>query len=205
MHFLVDRLTLGGIISSQAAMVLSSVVVGVVLLVSTIPGNIPGFVAALQAAAIVIGTASIQAGALGQLRESALRLQEAAPWIWGSFASKVHLKTPASVLLKRFYRIQCQNLTFQYPSRRDSAIARVTAQMEHGQLVALIGHNGAGKTTFARCLLGHLTPTSGVVLVDGAPLAVNPAWTATSACVAQCKARDHLPFSVRIRQTMPVI
>ncbi len=38
-----------------------------------------------------------------------------------------------------------------------------------GELVGMIGSNGAGKTTIFRVALGLLTPTSGRVLVDGGP------------------------------------
>ncbi|MCX6136247.1 MAG: dipeptide/oligopeptide/nickel ABC transporter ATP-binding protein, partial [Ignavibacteriales bacterium] len=42
--------------------------------------------------------------------------------------------------------------------------------IERGECVGLIGASGSGKTTFARCLAGLYTPTSGVICVDGKQL-----------------------------------
>ncbi len=43
----------------------------------------------------------------------------------------------------------------------------VTLQIEQGEFVALLGHNGCGKSTVAKLLNGMLVPGSGKVLVDG--------------------------------------
>ncbi len=43
----------------------------------------------------------------------------------------------------------------------------ISLTIEDGESVAVMGANGSGKTTFARCLNGLLLPTQGEVLVDG--------------------------------------
>jgi ABC-2 type transport system ATP-binding protein len=50
---------------------------------------------------------------------------------------------------------------------RTVAVERVDFVVEPGQLVGLIGHNGAGKTTCLSMLMGLLRPTEGRVLVGG--------------------------------------
>lgn len=50
------------------------------------------------------------------------------------------------------------------------ALFGVTLAVQPGQAVALLGSNGAGKTTVARVASGLVTPTSGQVLVDGQDL-----------------------------------
>lgn len=40
-------------------------------------------------------------------------------------------------------------------------------QIEQGEFVALLGHNGCGKSTMAKLLNGMLTPSAGQVVVDG--------------------------------------
>ena len=41
--------------------------------------------------------------------------------------------------------------------------------MEPGELVALVGHNGSGKSTFLRLVAGLLEPSDGVLVVANAP------------------------------------
>ena len=43
-------------------------------------------------------------------------------------------------------------------------------RIEAGQMVGLIGRNGAGKTTMMRTLMGHLPMLGGQLLLDGADL-----------------------------------
>jgi branched-chain amino acid transport system ATP-binding protein len=50
------------------------------------------------------------------------------------------------------------------------AVSDVSLPLHKGELHALIGTNGAGKSTLINLLSGELSPTSGVVLLDGAPL-----------------------------------
>jgi ABC-type polysaccharide/polyol phosphate transport system ATPase subunit len=47
------------------------------------------------------------------------------------------------------------------------ALENVTASIEEGDRVGLIGHNGAGKTTLLRVLAGVYPPTAGTVSVRG--------------------------------------
>lgn len=47
------------------------------------------------------------------------------------------------------------------------AIDDLSLTLEHGSRVALIGHNGAGKSTILRVMAGIYPPTSGCVTVEG--------------------------------------
>jgi ABC-2 type transport system ATP-binding protein len=47
------------------------------------------------------------------------------------------------------------------------ALDRVELEISKGEIFALLGPNGAGKTTLISIVCGIVTPTSGVVLVDG--------------------------------------
>lgn len=55
------------------------------------------------------------------------------------------------------------------------ALFDVSLHVEPGEAVALLGANGAGKTTVARVASGLVAPTTGAVLVDGADLRGAPA------------------------------
>jgi energy-coupling factor transport system ATP-binding protein len=57
------------------------------------------------------------------------------------------------------------SVSFQYPDG-PVALHDVYAEIEAGSCVAIIGKNGAGKTTFVKCINGLIKPTSGDVVVD---------------------------------------
>jgi peptide/nickel transport system ATP-binding protein len=50
------------------------------------------------------------------------------------------------------------------------AVRAVTLDIRRGEVLAIVGETGCGKTTLARTLLGLQTPTAGEVLFDGEPL-----------------------------------
>ncbi|MBN1560906.1 ATP-binding cassette domain-containing protein [candidate division KSB1 bacterium] len=65
--------------------------------------------------------------------------------------------------------ITVEHISFAYPSHGDSPrniLTDVSIDIRPGESIAIMGHNGSGKTTFARCLNGLLIPSSGAVVVD---------------------------------------
>ncbi|HEY9141770.1 MAG TPA: ABC transporter ATP-binding protein [Bryobacteraceae bacterium] len=54
------------------------------------------------------------------------------------------------------------------------AVDRVTLEVSRGEIFGFLGPNGAGKSTTIRMLCGLLTPTSGLALVNGIDVAVDP-------------------------------
>lgn len=55
-----------------------------------------------------------------------------------------------------------------------TAVDSVSFSIEPGQVVGLLGHNGAGKTTIMKMLTGFLEPSAGQVLVDGVDVQQQP-------------------------------
>ena len=47
---------------------------------------------------------------------------------------------------------------------------RITMAIATGESVGILGHNGMGKTTLLRCLIGALKPSAGSVVLDGAEI-----------------------------------
>ncbi len=54
-----------------------------------------------------------------------------------------------------------------------AAVEDVTFNIGNHEIVGLLGHNGAGKTTIMRMLSGYLEPTAGSIMIDGVNLASN--------------------------------
>lgn len=71
--------------------------------------------------------------------------------------------------------IQVENLCYDYVTEddngnvteRNTALKNVSLSVPEGQFLAVLGHNGCGKSTLAKHFNAILTPTSGRVIVDG--------------------------------------
>ena len=63
--------------------------------------------------------------------------------------------------------IVVSNLRHRYAGREVDALAGVSFTARRGEMIALVGVNGAGKTTAVHGLLGLIEPTAGTVTVDG--------------------------------------
>ena len=71
--------------------------------------------------------------------------------------------------------VQTDDLIFEYAKRDEEgnvigsyrAIDQVNLEVEEGQFIAVLGHNGSGKSALAKHLNAILVPTEGTVWVDG--------------------------------------
>lgn len=60
------------------------------------------------------------------------------------------------------------DVAYEYPPPRSvQALRGVSVSVPAGQFAAVVGQNGSGKTSLARCISGYLRPTRGRVLVGG--------------------------------------
>lgn len=69
--------------------------------------------------------------------------------------------------------ISVSNLSRSYGST--IAVDNVSFEITNGEVVGLLGHNGAGKTTIMKMITGFIEPSSGSVEVDGLVLGENTA------------------------------
>ena len=83
--------------------------------------------------------------------------------------------------------IRLDAVAFRYPERPQPALEGITVEIQRGQRLALVGETGSGKSTLADLIMGLLTPDSGSILIDGAPLdpANLRAWQRNIAHVSQ--------------------
>lgn len=63
--------------------------------------------------------------------------------------------------------ISAQHLVYTYSGESAPAVNDVSINVRQGELVAVLGHNGSGKSTFAKTLNSILLPQGGVCYIDG--------------------------------------
>lgn len=94
--------------------------------------------------------------------------------------------------------VEFEHVSFTYPGASTPVLRDVSFHLIPGSATALVGDNGAGKSTIVKLICGGYQPTSGRVLVDGINLADSPvddvaAWQRRIGLVSQWFLR--LPLS----------
>lgn len=73
-----------------------------------------------------------------------------------------------------FPDIEFRNVCFQYPGNEEYTIKNLNLKIKGGSKIALIGVNGAGKTTIIKLLLRFYEPQSGEILLGGKSIKCYP-------------------------------
>ena len=66
-----------------------------------------------------------------------------------------------------YYEFEFQNVSFKYPRAERFALQNVSIKIKAGERLAVVGLNGAGKSTFIKLLLRLYQPTEGKILLNG--------------------------------------
>jgi branched-chain amino acid transport system ATP-binding protein len=74
--------------------------------------------------------------------------------------------------------LQVKNLSSSYGSLE--VVRGVSLHVCRGEIVGLLGANGAGKTSLLKSLVGLLPPRQGEIFIDGRPTRGQPAWRSLS-------------------------
>lgn len=65
--------------------------------------------------------------------------------------------------------IEFRNVSFRYENAKEDILTDINLKIHSGEKLALIGLNGAGKTTMVKLICGFYEPTAGEILVNGRP------------------------------------
>ena len=66
-----------------------------------------------------------------------------------------------------FKTLEFKNVTFTYPESKEPTLKNFDFKLDKGQTVAIVGENGAGKSTFIKLLLRFYDVDSGEILYNG--------------------------------------
>jgi ABC-type multidrug transport system fused ATPase/permease subunit len=101
--------------------------------------------------------------------------------------------------------IQFCNTTFRYPGAEHDALRELNLTIQAGRSLAIVGDNGAGKTSLVKLLCGLYLPTSGTVTVDGVDLdrLDSAVWRSRISALFQDFARYHLTAAENIGMGAP--
>lgn len=157
----------------------------------------------LQDAVHAVATLAIFLAAGTRIAPAILRIQQGALQIKGALGSA----TPTLELIDqldnideiRYFnaeldlvhdgfqpKIKISNLDFRYPGSPENSIKKVDLDIQAGQIVAIVGPSGAGKTTLADLILGVLPLQKGEILVSGLePLDAISKWPGAISYVPQ--------------------
>ncbi|RAK16771.1 energy-coupling factor transport system ATP-binding protein [Anoxybacillus vitaminiphilus] len=72
--------------------------------------------------------------------------------------------------------VSVENVSFKYPNEANYAVKNVSFYVQEGEWLAIVGHNGSGKSTIAKLLNGLLRPESGVIKIFSTELNETTIW-----------------------------
>ncbi|MDE6751730.1 MAG: ABC transporter ATP-binding protein/permease [Eubacterium sp.] len=124
--------------------------------------SVSGFSVVLSSIYSVRSTTEMMANEFAELSAVALYFQNLREFF--EYESKVVSgeKEP-----EEFESLEFKNVYFKYPSAEKYSLQNINLKIEKGQTVAVVGVNGAGKTTFVKLLLRFYDVTDGEILYNG--------------------------------------
>ncbi|MFI5731559.1 ATP-binding cassette domain-containing protein [Kribbella sp. NPDC051587] len=132
-------------------------------LVALVSGGASGGAAAAAIAGTISGLNAIRlcGYAFGTIITAAPQAR-----IYRDFVRSVSERLPQSVVAG-VESVALDNVTFRYPGAARASLRDASIAARRGEMIALVGVNGAGKTTAINLLVGGLMPSAGRVLIDG--------------------------------------
>lgn len=82
----------------------------------------------------------------------------------------LNLKNRVSGVLEpknREYTLEFKNVYFKYPGSEKEVLKNISFTIKNGEKISIVGHNGAGKSTVIKLILGLYKPDKGEILLNG--------------------------------------
>ncbi|XMB71677.1 ABC transporter ATP-binding protein [Mycoplasmatota bacterium WC30] len=103
---------------------------------------------------------------LSRLKESNISINNWREYMGMDDLTKTDKSASTNLLLNQDLTIEFKNVTFTYPEAEKPTISNLNLKINSGEKVALVGINGAGKTTIVKLLSGLYHPSEGEILIN---------------------------------------
>lgn len=155
LNFLISWINFGGIIAVGAILVLNNLVdFGTIVALMYLLNHVNSMIKNLGGQ---IGY--LQSCLSGVVRVRELLEQEEEKYSYNYVSNNVHNNI-----------IQFENLTFSYNNDGTTQINNMNIAVKEGQVIALVGSSGGGKSTIIKLLLGFYVPKSGGIFINKKPI-----------------------------------
>lgn len=77
-----------------------------------------------------------------------------------------HTLSESNMVMEQSALLEVEHLKFRYNKGEASILEEVSLKVKQGEIIALVGNNGEGKTTFAKVLTGLLKEQSGTIKIN---------------------------------------
>jgi len=124
--------------------------------------NIGVFVACITSMGAILGASSAMSGAFSQVSQDCLEMKH-----YDIFMSLAEIPPDKESEPAANPHIVFDNVCFSYPKTDKSVLKGATFEILPGERVALVGENGAGKSTIVKLLCGLYRPNSGNIYING--------------------------------------
>lgn len=195
-HKLADTQAELSFMPSISKYVIESTVILGALAISSVQFVVQDAQHAVATLAVLIATGSRIAPAALRLQQAGIQLRStigiATPTL-DLIDSLQHVEVPSEIDKELDFKhtgfipeVNVTNLFIKYPDRELPAVSGVNLHIEPGEVIAIVGSSGAGKTTLVDSILGVLMPESGNVTISGkSPLEAVAQWPGAVSYVPQ--------------------
>ena len=124
------------------------------------------FVTFLTAALMLLAPLRHLAGLNGPLA----RMLAGGESVFGIIDSPSEQETGTREIERAVGQVRFRDVGFSYPTAATPALVAVYLDVRAGEVIALVGPSGAGKTTLINLVARFIEPTTGVIELDGVPI-----------------------------------